>query len=163
MFAFNLWMCVRARLFERTALAIMQYTLLLVLFGTATYKGVGVPFLAATLASEVFTVAFLSGKLQEMAGAWRAQEERRGGAGEGRKGGERRSGMGLRDMSRECLRRAEWMSVPWNGCSLGVCVPLTRHPCPPSQPLIHHLPPPCPSLQAWAAPPCAAPPASWSA
>ncbi len=78
MFAFNLWMCVRARLFERTALAIVQYTLLLVLFGTATFKGVGVPFLAATLASEVFTVAFLSGKLQEMAG-----EARGGGAGGG--------------------------------------------------------------------------------
>ncbi|GLC46603.1 hypothetical protein PLESTB_001222700 [Pleodorina starrii] len=67
-FAFNLWMCVRARLFERTVVAIMQYTVLLVLFGTATYKGVGVPFLAATLASEVYSVAFLLGKLQEMAG-----------------------------------------------------------------------------------------------
>ncbi|GLI66534.1 hypothetical protein VaNZ11_010410 [Volvox africanus] len=67
-FAFNLWMCVRARLFERTMLAILQYTVLLVLFGTATFKGVGVPFLAATLASEVYSVAFLLGKLQEMAG-----------------------------------------------------------------------------------------------
>ncbi|KAG2447750.1 hypothetical protein HYH02_007208 [Chlamydomonas schloesseri] len=75
-FAFNLWMCVRARLFERTALAIVQYTLLLVLFGTATFKGVGVPFLAATLASEVFTVAFLSGKLQEMAGMGRTSLRR---------------------------------------------------------------------------------------
>ncbi|GIL82213.1 hypothetical protein Vretimale_7189 [Volvox reticuliferus] len=67
-FAFNLWICVRARLFERTMLAILQYTVLLVLFGTATFKGIGVPFLAATLASEVYSVAFLLGKLQEMAG-----------------------------------------------------------------------------------------------
>ncbi len=68
MFAFNLYMCVRARLFARTILSIVQYTVLLVLFGTASLKGVGVPFLAATLASEVFSVAFLAGKLQDMAG-----------------------------------------------------------------------------------------------
>lgn len=73
-FAFNLYMCVRARLFARTILSIVQYTVLLVLFGTASLKGVGVPFLAATLASEVFSVAFLAGKLQDMAG--RAGRER---------------------------------------------------------------------------------------
>ncbi|KXZ44875.1 hypothetical protein GPECTOR_61g828 [Gonium pectorale] len=75
-FAFNLWMCVRARLFERTVLAIMSYTLLLVLFGVATFKGVGVPFLAATLASEVFSVVFLMGKLQDMAGMARTSLRR---------------------------------------------------------------------------------------
>ncbi|PNH10244.1 Cyclopropane-fatty-acyl-phospholipid synthase [Tetrabaena socialis] len=75
-FAFNLWMCVRARLFERTALAIVQYTVLLVLFGTASFRGVGVPFLAATLASEVFSVAFLMGKLQEMSGMGRTSLRR---------------------------------------------------------------------------------------
>ncbi len=64
-------MCVRARLFERTMFVILQYVVLLVLFGTATYKGVGVPFLAATLASEVFSVAFLLGKLEDMAGRCR--------------------------------------------------------------------------------------------
>ncbi|GFR51020.1 hypothetical protein Agub_g13347 [Astrephomene gubernaculifera] len=75
-FAFNLWACVRARLFARSVSAILQYTLLAVLFGTATIKGVGVPFLAATLASEVFSVLFLAGKLQDMAGLARTSLRR---------------------------------------------------------------------------------------
>ncbi|KAG2492394.1 hypothetical protein HYH03_009340 [Edaphochlamys debaryana] len=75
-FAFNLWMCVRARLFERTVLAIVQYTVLIAIFGTATFKGVGVPFLAVTLGSELFTVAFLLGRLQDMAGLARTSVRR---------------------------------------------------------------------------------------
>ena len=79
---------MRARLFQRTLLAIVQYTVLLVLFGVAAFKGVAVPFLAASLVSEVFGVAFLLGKMQDLAG------EGAGGEGVGRAmavGGARRS------------------------------------------------------------------------
>jgi hypothetical protein len=58
--------------------------LLLVLFGTATYKGVGVPLLAASMGSELFSAAYFLGKLQDMAGK---------GALPGRAGERQRQGM----------------------------------------------------------------------
>lgn len=70
-FAFHLWLCVRYRLFTRTVQSIIQYTTLLLLFGVAAYKAVNVSFLAATLFSELSSVAFLTGKLQDLSGGCR--------------------------------------------------------------------------------------------
>lgn len=78
-FAFHLWACVRARLFQRTQLAIVQYTVLLVLFGVSTFRAVAVPFLAASLLGECYSVAYLMGKLLDLAGAVGPRE--RGAAG----------------------------------------------------------------------------------
>eukprot|EP00798_Chlamydomonas_sp_ICE-L_P032282 gene32282-16848_t len=66
--AFQLWLCVRNRLFTRTIHAILQYTTLLLLFGVAAYKGSNVAFLAISLCSEAASVPFLVNKLQNIAG-----------------------------------------------------------------------------------------------
>lgn len=79
---------MRYRLFTRTLQAVLQYAALLLLFGVAVYEGLCVPFLAATLCSELYSVLFLAGKLQGLAGAWaRARALVRGGVGRGGKGG----------------------------------------------------------------------------
>ncbi|KAF5839621.1 cyclopropane fatty acid synthase [Dunaliella salina] len=71
-FAFYLWLCIRYRLFTKTLQAVLQYTTLLLLFGVAAYEGLAVvPFLAAMLCSEVYSVFFLLSKLQSLAGAGR--------------------------------------------------------------------------------------------
>ncbi len=70
-FAFYLWLTVRSRLFQNATHAIVQYTLLLLLFGVAVYKSVNVPFLAVTLGSEISSVFLLSGKLLHLAGELR--------------------------------------------------------------------------------------------
>ncbi|MEW5297105.1 MAG: hypothetical protein WDW36_000333 [Sanguina aurantia] len=67
-YAFHLWVCVRNRLFARTAWAIAQYTLGVVLFGVAAYKSEAVAFLSITLVTEVASVPYLVGKLQDLAG-----------------------------------------------------------------------------------------------
>ncbi len=56
MAAFLAQVCVRQRLYVRSATSMVQYTLLLVLFGTAAVKSVHVPMLCLTLLAEVNTV-----------------------------------------------------------------------------------------------------------
>lgn len=55
------------RLFKRSRLGIVHFTLLLVLFGAAAAKAQHTPLLTATLASELPSVFYLAGKLQARA------------------------------------------------------------------------------------------------
>ena len=57
------------RLFRRSSLGILHYTLLLVLFGAAAAKAQHTPLLAAMLLSELPSLFFLAGKLQVPAGS----------------------------------------------------------------------------------------------
>jgi hypothetical protein len=57
--------CAHAcRLFRRSSLGILHFTLLLVLFGAAAAKGQHTPLLSAMLLSELPSLFFLAGKLQ---------------------------------------------------------------------------------------------------
>ena len=60
--------CCRDRLFRRSSLGILHYTLLLVLFGAAAAKAQHTPLLSAMLLSELPSLFFLAGKLQVRAG-----------------------------------------------------------------------------------------------
>ncbi|GFH08372.1 uncharacterized protein HaLaN_03319, partial [Haematococcus lacustris] len=68
-FAFRLWLCVRQRLTTWTLQAIVQYTLLLLMYGVAIYKCVPfLLFLAITLSCELSSVFIPDGYLQHPAG-----------------------------------------------------------------------------------------------
>ncbi|GFH05862.1 amino_oxidase domain-containing protein [Haematococcus lacustris] len=68
-FAFHLWLCVRQRLTTWTLQAIVQYTLLLLMYGVAIYKCVPfLLFLAITLSCELSSVFIPDGYLQHPAG-----------------------------------------------------------------------------------------------
>lgn len=56
------------RLFQQTRTSVVQYTVLLLLFGVASYKSVGLPFLAVTPVTELSTVLLLSDKLMDIGG-----------------------------------------------------------------------------------------------
>ena len=64
-----MWVSVRSRLYARSYAAIINYTLLLLLFGIAAVKHINVAFLTASLLpAELSTVAFLICKLRSLAG-----------------------------------------------------------------------------------------------
>ncbi|EIE24233.1 cyclopropane fatty acid synthase [Coccomyxa subellipsoidea C-169] len=67
-FGFQLWTLVRNRLFKRSYLAIIHFSLLLVLFGAAASKAQHTPLLSAMLLSELPSVFYITGRLQDLIG-----------------------------------------------------------------------------------------------
>ncbi|KAK9818144.1 hypothetical protein WJX72_007777 [[Myrmecia] bisecta] len=76
-FGFQLWTLVHHRLYRHAYPMLIHFTILLGLFASTAYKNSGAPLLATTLLSEISSVFFVLGKLQNLAGMAHASRLRR--------------------------------------------------------------------------------------
>lgn len=67
-FGFVLWTEVSSRLYKRNYVAVIHYTMLLVLFSAAAHKSVNLPFLSVSLLSEINSVFLMLRRLCVLAG-----------------------------------------------------------------------------------------------
>lgn len=67
-FGFVLWTEVSSRLYKRNYVAVIHYTMLLVLFSAAAHKSVNLPFLSVSLLSEINSVFLMVRRLCDLAG-----------------------------------------------------------------------------------------------